>query len=117
MHAGPVIFKQGFWHKGSDFAKSRSNAPPPPYRGGPERFFMTESWALSRQCEVSTMRILRMKQVEVKTGSCGTHIRRMEKAGRFPARVKISERAYGYVEEEVDSWIQERMDARKHQAA
>ena len=63
------------------------------------------------------MRLLRMKQVENKTGSCGTHIRRMEKAGQFPARVEISERAYGYVEEEVDAWIEERMAARKPQAA
>lgn len=63
------------------------------------------------------MIILRMRQVEAKTGNCGTHIRRMEKAGHFPIRVKISERAFGYIEEEIDRWIEERMAARKCDAA
>ncbi len=60
------------------------------------------------------MRILRMKKVEDKIDISGTHIRRMEKTGQFPARVKISERAYGYIEEEVDAWIKKRLAARKH---
>ncbi len=60
------------------------------------------------------MRILRMKKVEEKAGISGTHIRRLEKDGLFPERVKISERAYGYIEEEVDAWIKKRLAARKH---
>ena len=63
------------------------------------------------------MRLLRIKQVEERINTSGTHIRRMEKAGQFPARVEISERSYGYSEEEVDDWIEKRLAARKHQAA
>ncbi len=62
------------------------------------------------------MKLLRLKQVEQRIDTSGTQIRRLEKAGNFPSRVKISERAYGYVEEEVDAWIEERLAARKHQA-
>lgn len=63
------------------------------------------------------MKLLRMKQVEEKVGVCGVHIRRLEKAGKFPARVEISERAFGYLEKEVDHWIASRLTARKNQAA
>ena len=63
------------------------------------------------------MRILRIKQVEQKINTSGTHIRRMEKAGQFPARVEISKRSFGYCENEVDAWIKERLAARKSQAA
>lgn len=62
------------------------------------------------------MRILRLKQVEEKINTSGTHIRRLEKAGKFPSRVKLSERAYGYVEDEVDAWIEERLAARNQAA-
>ena len=63
------------------------------------------------------MRLLRLKQVEQQIDISGTHIRRMEKAGQFPARVQISERTYGYSEDEVNAWIRRRLAARKSQAA
>ena len=59
------------------------------------------------------MRLLRIKEVEKRVGISGTHIRRLERAGQFPVRAEISERSYGYSEEEVDRFIEERLAARK----
>ena len=44
-------------------------------------------------------------------------LRAIERAGNFPARAEISERSFGYAEDEVDHWIEERLAARKVQAA
>lgn len=32
----------------------------------------------------------------------------LEAAGKFPIRVKLGERKYGYLENELDSWLKER---------
>ena len=63
------------------------------------------------------MRLLRIKEVEKRVGISGTQIRRLERAGHFPARAEISERSFGYAEDEVDHWIEERLAAREVQAA
>ena len=63
------------------------------------------------------MKLLRIKQVEKRVGISGTQIRRLERAGQFPVRAEISERSFGYAEDEVDLWIQERLAAREHRAA
>lgn len=39
------------------------------------------------------------------------HISRLEKAGKFPQRVKFGARVF-WVEDEVDAWIQERIAER-----
>lgn len=38
---------------------------------------------------------------------------RLERAGKFPKRVKITERSYGYVETEIDDYLRDRIAARK----
>jgi len=55
------------------------------------------------------MRILRLPQVEAKTGLKKTQIGTLEKRGLFPQRVKISERASGWVESEVDAYLERRV--------
>lgn len=42
----------------------------------------------------------------------GVHLRRLEKAGLFPARVQISPNRVAWIASEVDAWIQERAAAR-----
>lgn len=42
-----------------------------------------------------------------------TQLWRLERASKFPKRVKITERSYGYVETEIDDYICDRIAARK----
>ena len=41
-----------------------------------------------------------------------TQIWRLEKDGRFPKRIPISAARHGWSEQEIDSWIAERIEAR-----
>lgn len=59
------------------------------------------------------MQILRKPAVIARVGYSGMHIDRLEKAGRFPKRVRLGENAVGWLENEIDAWLQERVDARK----
>ena len=58
------------------------------------------------------MRIIRRHELTDKVGYCLGHIYRLERAGEFPRRVQLGRRAVGWVEEEVENWLRERMDAR-----
>ena len=58
------------------------------------------------------IRILRQPEVRERVGYSDVQIWRMEKAGKFPQRVQLGPKAVGWVESEVDSWLQERIDAR-----
>jgi len=40
------------------------------------------------------------------------HLERLEKAGNFPNRVRISEARIGWLESEVDEWLGQKADAR-----
>ncbi len=40
------------------------------------------------------------------------HIARLEKAGKFPKRVKLGSNRVGWVEKEVLDWLEERLQAR-----
>lgn len=50
-------------------------------------------------------RILRRPKVEAMTGLGRTRIEELEKAGRFPAKYRISDRAVGWRSDEVEAWI------------
>ena len=58
------------------------------------------------------MRIIRRHELTDKVGYCLAHIYRLERAGLFPPRVHLGPRAVGWVEEEVESWLRKRMEAR-----
>jgi prophage regulatory protein len=58
------------------------------------------------------MRILRLPQVIEKVGHSGMHIWRLEKAGRFPLRVKLGPNSVGWIAEEIDEWIAARVAER-----
>ena len=51
-------------------------------------------------------RIERLKDVIVRTGLSKSTIYRLEKAGMFPARVKIGFRAVGWHEGDVSAFVQ-----------
>ncbi|KAF3999192.1 helix-turn-helix transcriptional regulator [Glaciimonas immobilis] len=56
--------------------------------------------------------ILRVKDVIAKTGIKRTNLYRQVKAKTFPAPINLGAKAIGWIENEVDAWIESRMDAR-----
>jgi prophage regulatory protein len=58
------------------------------------------------------LRVLRLPDVEKRVGLARSRIYALEAEGRFPKRVKLSERASGWVEHEIDEYLQTRVDAR-----
>ena len=54
------------------------------------------------------MCFLRKRGVIERTGLSGATIYRLERAGDFPKRRQLSEGTVGWVESEVDLWIEER---------
>jgi len=57
------------------------------------------------------LRFLRLPLVEERTGLRHTQIHKLETQGKFPKRVKISERASGWVEHEIDQFLEARIAA------
>lgn len=59
-----------------------------------------------------TSRILRLPDVINRTGLRRTMIYQLEALGDFPRRLKLGCRAVGWVEMEVDAWLEARVNAR-----
>jgi prophage regulatory protein len=57
-------------------------------------------------------RILRQPEVERRTGVSSDLITLLEEKNQFPRRVPLTARTVGWVEAEVDGWIQERIALR-----
>jgi prophage regulatory protein len=62
-------------------------------------------------------RVLRRKAVEAKTGHSTSTIYEKMAAGEFPRPIKLGARAVGWIEEEVDSYIERRVAERDKYAA
>jgi prophage regulatory protein len=58
-----------------------------------------------------SLKILRLPQVCEVTGLCRSMICQMEADRRFPQRIKISTRAVGWLEMEVNAWLIRRIAA------
>jgi len=56
-------------------------------------------------------RVLRLKRVLDKTGDSKSGLYRKIAEGLFPKPIKLSIRCVGWLEEEVDAWIGERIEA------
>ena len=56
--------------------------------------------------------ILALKRVLEIVPYSAAHLARLEKAGLFPRRVKLGACRVGWVESEVNDWINERLTAR-----
>ena len=65
--------------------------------------------------EKPTYRILRLPRVEDRVGLKHSQIHSLETRGQFPRRIKISERASGWLEHEIDQWIAGRAAASRDQ--
>lgn len=53
--------------------------------------------------------ILRISQVKQRTGLSRSSIYAKSASGEFPSPIKLGSRASGWVEQEVDDWIEERI--------
>jgi prophage regulatory protein len=60
----------------------------------------------------TSTRMLRFPQVKERVGYSRMHIDRMEKAGRFPKRVRLGPNSVAWVEAEIEAWLRERMASR-----
>lgn len=59
------------------------------------------------------MRFLRLSVVRERVGLGDTRIHELELEGRFPKRIKISDRAVAWVESEIEDWMQKRLASRR----
>ncbi len=64
-----------------------------------------------------TERFLRKAEVEKMTGLHEVTIWRRERSGDFPHRIRLGPRAVGWLESEVESWMQQRAAARDERIA
>ncbi len=63
------------------------------------------------QCR-GPIRILRLSQVMDMVGFRRAHIYKLLGEGRFPKRIHIGQRAVGWVEEEIQAWRAQKIQAR-----
>ena len=62
------------------------------------------------------MRIIRKAELRKKVGLHPVHIGRLEKRGAFPQRIRLGPQSVGWVEDEVDAWIEKKKRERDSQA-
>lgn len=55
--------------------------------------------------------LLRLPEVRQRTGLSTNSVYRLGAAGKFPRPIKIGPRASAWVEEEIDAWIEQRIQA------
>lgn len=57
---------------------------------------------------MTKQKILRLPEVTERVGLKRTRIQELESEGRFPKRVKISDRAIGWYETDISKWVADR---------
>ena len=70
-----------------------------------------------RQSIPSGDRVVREPETERRTGLSRATRWRMERAGKFPKRVKLGPNSVGWLESELEAWLSAKADARPRQAA
>lgn len=64
---------------------------------------------MAAQVQTAPTTILRRKQVEARTGLARSTIYDRVKAGTFPAPISLGEKAVGWIESEIDAWLNARI--------
>ena len=62
--------------------------------------------------DLTSMRILRWREVAPIVGVSRMTIARMEKTGAFPQRIRIGNGSVGWLEYEAEAWLAQRMAVR-----
>ena len=57
-------------------------------------------------------RLIRLREVMAKTGLSRSYVYALAQKGQFPQPVKLTERSSAWIESEVQSWINSRIQAR-----
>lgn len=57
----------------------------------------------------ASLQILRLHQVCKMTGLCRSLVYQLEAEDRFPKRIRLTQRAVGWIEGEVQTWLAERI--------
>lgn len=65
----------------------------------------------------SSKSLIRLSEVQRRTGYSKAWIYRLMSDKRFPASIKIGSRAIAFIESEVDDWINERIEASRKGAS
>lgn len=63
------------------------------------------------------MKLIRLEQVSDKTGLGRSSVYKYMALGTFPKPVPLGDRAVGWVSDEVDAWVQARINERDAKAA
>ena len=58
----------------------------------------------------SKSRIIRWPEVHERVGYCRTNIYYLIQSGDFPSPIKLGSRAVGWLESDVDNWIESRIE-------
>ena len=58
------------------------------------------------------MNVLNIKEVKAKTKICQSKIYLMMNEGTFPKSIKLGAKSVGWIESEIDNWIQDRINER-----
>jgi prophage regulatory protein len=58
------------------------------------------------------MKVLNKRELRAKTTISIQHITRLEKLGRFPKRIQLTQNRVGWLESEVDEWLEQRVAER-----
>ena len=53
------------------------------------------------------MQVLRFPALHAKVGLSKAQVDRLEAAGKFPRRIRIGTRAVGWLEQDVDRWLED----------
>lgn len=64
----------------------------------------------------TALTILRRKQVEARTGLARSTIYDRIKAGTFPAPISLGAKAVGWIESELDAWLQDQVEKSRKSA-
>jgi len=57
----------------------------------------------------SNTRILRWPDVQERVGICRSHAHQLIAKNQFPAPIKLGARASGWIEAEIDTWLENRI--------
>ena len=63
----------------------------------------------TRQSTDAPLRVLRLRQVEARTGLSRSSIYARVAKGTFPPPIRLGPRAVGWIESEVEAWIREQI--------
>ena len=58
--------------------------------------------------------ILRWPEVRIRVGLCRSQIHTLVQQGKFPKPIKLGARASGWIESEIDQWIENRISASRY---